>query len=57
MLFLIYRENTLIEVLDFNRAYNPPCVYSASYSCPFARPQNDIPVAIRAGATWYQAHD
>jgi uncharacterized protein (DUF1684 family) len=40
--------------VDFNRAFNPPCIYSPVYTCAFPRPQNRLPVAIRAGALWYR---
>jgi uncharacterized protein (DUF1684 family) len=35
--------------LDFNFAYNPSCVFSAAYDCPFPPPMNRLSVAIRAG--------
>jgi uncharacterized protein (DUF1684 family) len=40
--------------IDFNRAFNPPCIYSSLYTCAFPRPQNRLPVPIRAGAMWYR---
>ncbi len=36
-------------VLDFNKAYNPPCVYTAYATCPLPPPQNKMPVAVLAG--------
>jgi hypothetical protein len=36
-------------VLDFNRAYNPSCAFSALYNCPIPPRENVLPVAIRAG--------
>ncbi|HEY3126319.1 MAG TPA: DUF1684 domain-containing protein, partial [Candidatus Limnocylindria bacterium] len=36
-------------VVDFNRAYNPACVFSPYYNCPIPPPENRLPVAIRAG--------
>jgi uncharacterized protein (DUF1684 family) len=40
-------------VLDFNRAYNPPCAFSAYATCPLPLPQNVLPVRIEAGEkTW-----
>lgn len=36
-------------VLDFNRAYNPPCVFSPHATCPLPLPQNILPVRIEAG--------
>jgi uncharacterized protein len=35
--------------LDFNYAYNPSCVYSPAYDCPYPPPQNKLSVAVRAG--------
>lgn len=40
--------------VDFNQAYNPPCNYSAAFTCPFPRKQNRLPVAVRAGQKWYR---
>lgn len=40
-------EKTLI--LDFNRVYNPYCVYSHRYSCPIPPAENTLTVPIRAG--------
>lgn len=36
-------------ILDFNKAYNPPCVFSEFATCPLATPRNRLPVAIEAG--------
>jgi len=36
-------------VVDFNRAYNPACVFSPHYNCPIPPPENRLTVAIRAG--------
>lgn len=36
-------------VLDFNRAYNPPCAVTPYATCPFAPKENRLPVAIAAG--------
>ena len=35
--------------IDFNRAFNPYCAYTPAYECGFPPPENDLPVAIRAG--------
>ncbi|MDQ3069198.1 MAG: DUF1684 domain-containing protein [Acidobacteriota bacterium] len=35
--------------LDFNRAYNPFCVYDTRYECPLPPRENRLPVEIRAG--------
>jgi len=36
-------------VLDFNKSYNPPCVFGDFSTCPVASPQNRLPVRIEAG--------
>lgn len=36
-------------VVDFNRAYNPPCAFSAYTSCPLPPPQNVLAPRIEAG--------
>ena len=36
-------------ILDFNRAYNPPCAFNDFATCPVASPQNRLSVAIAAG--------
>lgn len=41
------RDGTV--VLDFNRAYNPPCAFTAFATCPLPRPENVLPVRITAG--------
>jgi len=40
-------------ILDFNQAYNPWCVYSEAYTCPFVPPDNWLEVAIMAGEKNY----
>ena len=35
--------------LDFNYAYNPSCVYSPAYDCPYPPPGNRLALAVRAG--------
>ena len=35
--------------LDFNFAYNPSCVFSPAYDCPFPPPRNKLSIAVRAG--------
>ncbi|MGH2445124.1 MAG: DUF1684 domain-containing protein [Candidatus Limnocylindria bacterium] len=36
-------------VVDFNRAYNPPCVFSPYATCPLPWPANRLPLHIPAG--------
>jgi hypothetical protein len=44
-------------VLDFNKAYNPPCAFTPCATCPLAPRQNPLPVAVRAGEKTYGEHD
>jgi len=41
-------------LIDFNKAYNPYCAYSDSYSCPLPPRENVLNVAIRAGEKSYK---
>lgn len=41
-------------VVDFNRAYNPPCAYNPHTTCPLPPRQNKLAVAIPAGERQYQ---
>lgn len=36
-------------IVDFNRAYNPTCVYNPDYACPFPPPENRLEAPIPAG--------
>ena len=36
-------------ILDFNRAYNPWCAYSETYTCPLVPLENRLRVPVRAG--------
>ncbi|MBL8449774.1 MAG: DUF1684 domain-containing protein [Dechloromonas sp.] len=38
-----------VLVLDFNRAYNPPCAFTPFATCPLPPPENWLPVAVPAG--------
>lgn len=40
-------------VLDFNRAYNPPCAFTPFATCPLAPPENRLPVRVTAGELKY----
>jgi uncharacterized protein (DUF1684 family) len=43
-------------VIDFNKAYNPPCAFTAFATCPLPPKQNILPVAITAGEKNYGTH-
>jgi uncharacterized protein len=36
-------------IVDFNRAYNPPCAFTHFATCPLPPPENQQPLAVRAG--------
>jgi uncharacterized protein (DUF1684 family) len=36
-------------VIDFNRAFVPPCGFSSHFNCPLPPPGNRLSVAVRAG--------
>jgi uncharacterized protein len=40
-------------VIDFNRAYNPPCAFTAFATCPLPPNQNRLDLAITAGEKRY----
>jgi uncharacterized protein (DUF1684 family) len=40
-------------VLDFNKAHNPPCVFTAFATCPLPMRQNRLAVRIEAGEKMY----
>jgi hypothetical protein len=40
-------------VIDFNRAYNPPCAFSAFATCPLPPAQNHLALAVQAGEKRY----
>ncbi len=42
-------------VLDFNRAYNPPCVFTPYATCPMAPKENRLSVAIPVGEKFNRA--
>lgn len=44
-----------ITVLDFNKAYNPPCVFNAFATCPLPTRRNYLPPAIEAGEKYSEA--
>jgi uncharacterized protein len=43
-------------VIDFNRAYNPPCSVTAYATCPLAPKENRLTVAIPAGEEYDHKH-
>ena len=45
----LYRSQTGVYNLDFNRAYHPDCYFNEEYDCPFPPPENRLRTAVRAG--------
>jgi uncharacterized protein len=43
-------------VLDFNKAYNPPCAFTPFATCPLPPPQNRLTIPIEAGELSYGHH-
>jgi uncharacterized protein (DUF1684 family) len=41
-------------VLDFNKAYNPPCAFTPYATCPLAPPENRLDLAVTAGEKKYR---
>ena len=41
-------------VIDFNKAYNPPCAFTPYATCPLPTPQNRIDTRITAGEKKYR---
>jgi hypothetical protein len=40
-------------VLDFNKAYNPPCAFTPYATCPLPPKENHLPARIEAGEKTY----
>jgi uncharacterized protein (DUF1684 family) len=45
-----------VVVLDFNKAYNPPCAFTPYATCPLPPAQNRLPVRVEAGELKYGSH-
>jgi uncharacterized protein (DUF1684 family) len=43
-------------ILDFNKAYNPPCAFTPYATCPLPSKENRLPVAVEAGEMMYGEH-
>ncbi|WP_347372926.1 DUF1684 domain-containing protein [Aequorivita sp. Q41] len=43
-------------LIDFNKAYNPYCAYSARYSCPIPPRENDLLIRVEAGVKDFGKH-
>jgi uncharacterized protein (DUF1684 family) len=43
-------------VVDFNKSYNPPCVFTPYATCPLPPAQNRLPIRVEAGEKKYAGH-
>lgn len=43
-------------IVDFNKSYNPPCVFTHFATCPLPPQQNRLPIRIEAGEKKYTPH-
>jgi uncharacterized protein len=48
-LYVAKPNSTGRTVIDFNRAFTPPCGFTAFATCPIPPKQNWLPLAVRAG--------
>jgi uncharacterized protein len=46
-------KDAALVTLDFNKAYNPYCVYNYNYSCPVPPRANHLNIALKAGEKAY----
>lgn len=42
--------------IDFNKAYNPPCVFTPYATCPLPPPENRLTLRVEAGEKMYGEH-
>ncbi len=55
--FLFHRRIVWgIRFIDFNKAYNPPCAFTAYATCPLPPSQNVLPLEVKAGEKNYGHH-
>lgn len=52
----VYPDSTGRIILDFNKAYNPPCALTPYAACPMPPPENHLPVEIKAGERKLENH-
>jgi uncharacterized protein (DUF1684 family) len=57
-----YLDFTLSEItksnfiIDFNKAYNPSCIYAEGFNCPIPPRENDLAVKIKSGEKIYSLY-
>ena len=50
-------DNNNHLVIDFNKAYNWPCVFTNFATCPIPPKQNHLPFRVEAGEKMYRGHE
>ena len=40
-------------IIDFNRAYNPPCAFTPFATCAYPPPRNRLAIRVEAGEKRY----
>ena len=54
---IAFEDKTVTSLkIDFNKAYNPYCVYNNNFSCPIPPQENHIPLEVKAGEKNYKTH-
>lgn len=48
-LYTPVQDENGVVVIDFNKAYNPPCAFTPHSTCPLPHRENILPVRIEAG--------
>ena len=43
-------------IIDFNKAYNPPCAFTEYATCPLPPAGNRLPISVEAGEKKYAGH-
>lgn len=49
-------DSNNVVILDFNKAYNPPCAFTKYATCPLPPPQNSLKVRVTAGEKKFRDH-
>ncbi len=52
--YIDVKINGLRAILDFNRAYNPYCIYDKKYDCPIPPTDSHLDIEIKAGEKIYK---
>ena len=51
-----YPDSSGRIILDFNKAYNPPCAVTPFAACPMPPPENHLPLEVEAGEKTIDGH-